>query len=90
MNYVAQTLIAVLDYDLDIQSAINLARVTNRNDVTALEAGTELEQLKAPLESMGHKVAITDLNSGLHGIQVKQGKLLGGADPRREGVAVGK
>ena len=90
MNYVAQTLIAVLDYDFDIQSAINLPRVTNRNDVTSLEAGTELEKLKVPLERMGHKVSVTDLNSGLHGIQIKQGLLLGGADPRREGVAVGK
>ena len=31
-----------------------------------------------------------DLNSGLHGVQVKNGKLIGGADPRREGVAVGQ
>lgn len=90
MNYVAQTLIAVLDHQLDIQEAINLPRVTNRNDVTALEAGTFLEPLKPRLEKLGHKVVITDLNSGLHGIQIKQGLLLGGADPRREGVAVGK
>ncbi len=38
---------------------------------------------------MGHKVQIRELNSGLHGIQLIDGALIGGADPRREGVAVG-
>jgi gamma-glutamyltranspeptidase/glutathione hydrolase len=41
------------------------------------------------LEKMGHKVQIRDLNSGLHGIQLIDGVMIGGADPRREGVAVG-
>lgn len=90
IDYVAQTLIGVIDYDLDIQQAINLPRITNRNDYTSLEKGTPAEALQAPLEALGHKVKVVDLNSGLHGIQVKDGKLIGGADPRREGVAVGR
>ncbi|MDF2180003.1 gamma-glutamyltransferase [Aliiglaciecola sp. CAU 1673] len=89
INYVAQTLIGVLDWKLDIQQAINLPRVTDRNDYTALERGTEIESLAPALESMGHKVQIIDLNSGLHGIMIKDGTLVGGADPRREGLAVG-
>lgn len=90
INYVAQTIIGVLDWGLDIQEAINLPKVTNRNDYTALERGTGIEQLQAPLEKLGHRVKIIDLNSGLHGVQLKDGKLIGGADPRREGIAVGK
>ena len=90
ISYVAQTIIGVLDWGLDMQEAINLPKVTNRNDYTALERGTAAEQLKAPLEALGHNVRIIDLNSGLHGILVKDGKLIGGADPRREGVAVGE
>ena len=90
IDYVAQTLFGVLDFGLDIQQAINLPRMTNRNDYTALEAGTQAESLKPALEALGHDVKIMDLNSGLHGIQVKDGKLIGGADPRREGVAVGQ
>lgn len=90
VSYVAQTLIGVLDFGLDIQQAINLPKITNRNDYTALEKGTPLEKLKAPLTALGHNVKVIDLNSGLHGIQFKSGKLIGGADPRREGIAVGR
>ncbi|RDV27592.1 gamma-glutamyltransferase [Alteromonas aestuariivivens] len=90
ISYVAQTLIGVLDFGLDIQQAINLPKVTNRNDYTALEKGTPIERLQSPLEQLGHPVKIMDLNSGLHGIQLKAGKLIGGADPRREGLAAGE
>ena len=89
VSYVAQTIMGVLDWGLDIQQAINLPKVTNRNDYTALEKGTAIVGLKPKLEKMGHKVQIRDLNSGLHGIQLINGVLIGGADPRREGVAVG-
>ena len=90
VSYVAQTLIGVLDFGLDIQQAINLPKITNRNDYTALEKGTPIEKLEGPLTALGHKVKVIDLNSGLHGIQFKSGKLIGGADPRREGIAVGR
>lgn len=90
ISYVAQTLIGVLDWNLDMQEAINLPKFTNRNDYTALEAGTSVEQLKTELEKLGHTVKIIDLNSGLHGIMIQDKQLIGGADPRREGVAVGE
>ncbi|MBE0356809.1 gamma-glutamyltranspeptidase [Pseudoalteromonas phenolica O-BC30] len=90
INYVAQTVIGVLDWQLDIQSAINLPKITNRNKVTTLEKGTELEKHKAYFESLGHKVFIRDLNSGLHGIELVGGRLVGGADPRREGIVLGE
>ncbi|XOV77803.1 MAG: gamma-glutamyltransferase [Aestuariibacter sp.] len=90
ISYVAQTIIAVLDWGLDIQQAINLPKVTNRNDYTALERGTGIEALQEPLKKLGHNVKIIDLNSGLHGVQLKDGVLIGGADPRREGIAVGR
>lgn len=89
VSYVAQTIIGVLDWELDVQQAINLPKVTNRNDYTALEKNTAAEKLKGPFEKLGHNVRVIDLNSGLHGILIKDGKLIGGADPRREGVAVG-
>ena len=90
ISYVAQTLIGIIDFGLDIQQAINLPKMTNRNDYTALEKGTPIADLEAPLTKLGHTVKVVDLNSGLHGIQFKSGKLIGGADPRREGVAVGQ
>lgn len=90
INYVAQTLINVLDFDMEIQQAIDFPRISNRNGSTALEKGSQLVDLKASLESKGHQVRVVDLNSGLHGIQFKNGYMLGGADPRREGIATGQ
>jgi len=89
IGYVAQALVAVLDWDMDIQSAIDMGHLTNRNGFTDLEKGTDAEQLKEPLEALGNRVQIRDMNSGLHGIEIIDGRLRGGADPRREGVALG-
>jgi len=89
INYVAQTIIGVLDGQLDPQSAINLPKVTNRNHVTTLEKGTNIVLLKPALEAKGHKVIIRDLNSGIHAIEVTDAGLTGGADPRREGAVLG-
>ena len=90
VSYVAQTIIGVVDFGLDIQQAINLPKITNRNDYTALEKGTPIANLAPALSELGHNVKVVDLNSGLHGIQFKSRKLIGGADPRREGIAVGR
>ncbi len=90
INYVAKAIVGVLDWDLSLQEAINLPNVTNRNDTTTLERGTSIEALAPTLEAMGHKVAIRDLNSGLHGIKVLENGLQGGADPRREGKVLGQ
>ena len=81
----------MLDWELNVQEAINLGHVTNRNDYTSLEKGRDISELKAALEKRKHDVRVIDLNSGLHGITINSdGTLVGGADPRREGVAKGE
>ncbi|HET8815860.1 MAG TPA: gamma-glutamyltransferase [Pseudidiomarina sp.] len=91
INYVAQTVIGLVDFELDMQSAIDQAHLTNLNGATQLEAETAMADLQKPLEARGHKVQVQDLNSGLHGITIlPNGTLFGGADPRREGIAVGQ
>ena len=89
IGYVAQTLVAVLDWGLDIQAAIDLGHVVNRNGATDFEAGTKVVLFQTGLESRGHETRRRDLNSGLHGIAVTKDGLRGGADPRREGMARG-
>ena len=91
INYVTQTVVGLLDWNLDMQQAIDLGHVTNRNDYTALEKGRDIATLKEALEKRGHDVKIIDLNSGIHGITVlPNGQLQGGADPRREGIVMGQ
>ena len=90
INYVAQSILAILDNNLDPQQAINLPRFTNRNRFTTLEKGTGIVVLKSQLESMGHNVMVRDLNSGIQAIEVRGKQLFGGADPRREGKVIAK
>jgi len=89
INYVAKTLVGVLDWGLDIQQAISLPNFGSRNGPTEIERGTALEQQAGALRAMGHEVRAVDLASGLQGIVIEPGRLSGGADPRREGVVMG-
>ncbi len=89
IGYVAQAIIAALDWDMNIQNAVSMPHMTNRNGSTDLEKGTGLEGMAPMLESFGHEVKIRPMTSGLHGIRVRDDKLFGGADHRREGVALG-
>ncbi len=88
IGYVAQAIIAALDWDMDIQDALDMPHMTNRNGATELEAETDLTRLEPLLEQLGHVVKLKTMTSGLHAIRVRGGKLFGGADPRREGVAL--
>ena len=90
INYATQSVIAILDWDMHPQTALNMGHVVNRNGKTDLEEGTEAVALQEDLEALGHEVNIRSLTSGLHTILMKPGKLYGAADPRREGVALGR
>lgn len=89
--YVLKTIIGVIDWDMDIQEAINMPNFVNKNsDVTYIENGILSQDLSDFLSKIGHTIENTELNSGLHGIVIKDGFIYGGADPRREGVAIGE
>ena len=89
INFVAKTLVGVLDWNLDIQQAIALPNMGSRNRATEIERGSVLEGSAEALRAMGHEVTVTDFPSGLHGIMVTPEGLIGGSDPRREGEAMG-
>nr|WP_225926915.1 gamma-glutamyltransferase [Pseudomonas triticicola] len=94
IEYVAKTTIGLLDWNLDAQSAINLPNFGSRNGPTELEQGQFSPVLIQALKDKGHTVSEIDMTSGTQAIvRVKdaQGKatLTGGADPRREGEALG-
>lgn len=90
IGYVTKTLIAHLDWGMDVQSAIDLPNIVNRFGKYDIEAGTTfVEKLEKPLMEMGYETNIRDMNSGLHAILITEEGLEGGADPRREGKPIG-
>ncbi|NKX72782.1 gamma-glutamyltransferase [Rhodobacteraceae bacterium R_SAG3] len=88
IGYVATAIVGWADWGLNVQEALSLPHAVNRFGTYDLEAGTEAESFEAALTDMGFEVNIRDLNSGLHAIEIGEG-LKGGADPRREGIALG-
>jgi len=90
INYVTQTILGVLDWQLNPQEAINLPKITNRNDMTSIEKNTSIAKHAKTLSAMGHKVSVRDLNSGIQAIEITKKGMIGGADPRREGLVLGK
>ncbi len=86
--YVAQTLVALLDWNMNMQAAIALPHHVNLGGTLELEAGTRLVGQAEKLRALGHKLLIGEQLSGLHGIRFTAGGLDGGADPRREGVVL--
>jgi len=86
--YVVEPIVALIDWHMNMQEALSLPHISNRNGATELEADTPVTALQPELEGMGHTVSISVMNSGLTGIRVEGGVMDGGADPRREGVAL--
>lgn len=89
INYVAQSIIGILDFNMDPQVAISQPHIVNRNGATDVEENTDAVAMIPALEALGHETKVRDLNSGLHVIQIKDGVLIGGADTRREGTVMG-
>ena len=88
IGYVAESLIAVLDWKMTMQQAFDLPRFLDRNGPLEIEEGTSLEKIAPELKQLGHDVLPEKMHSGLHGIMVTPDGLDGGADPRREGKVI--
>lgn len=69
IQYVVKTLVGILDWKLDIQSAIELGNFgAQTSPTTTLEAGSSVKNLGPALQALGHTVSVVDINSGIHGI----------------------
>jgi len=87
--YVAQALVNLIDGQLSMPAVAAAPRHANLNGPTIIESGTNLERLAPMLSSMGHQVRLNGFDSGVNGIRRVADGYEGGADPRREGVALG-
>jgi len=90
IGYVAKTIIAHLDWGMDVQQAVALPHLVNRFGTFDLEEDTSATQLSDGLTALGYEVNTRALTSGLHAISIHEDGLKGGADPRREGIALGE
>jgi gamma-glutamyltranspeptidase/glutathione hydrolase len=95
IGYVARTLVATLGDGVDLQTAIAMPNLGSRNGPTELEAGRAPKALADALRARGHDVRELEMTSGLQGIVRRCGRdgrcmLIGAADPRREGLVLGR
>ncbi len=89
IGYVAKSIIAWADWDMDVQQAISLPHLVNRFGTYDVEVDTAAEGYADALIEIGFEVNPRDLTSGLHAIEIGE-TLSGGADHRREGIALGE
>jgi gamma-glutamyltranspeptidase/glutathione hydrolase len=87
--YNLKALVALIDWGLDPAQAAALVNFGATENAVLLEPGAAWDALAASLEAMGHAVHRVPLTSGEHIVAFTPEGLEGGADPRREGVALG-
>jgi gamma-glutamyltranspeptidase/glutathione hydrolase len=90
--YVVKSLVALIDWELDAQEAAAMMNFGNRGDAFEIEIDHPSALWHAlQLRRYGHRISAGQLNSGAHIIVIREdGRIEGGADPRREGVARGE
>jgi gamma-glutamyltranspeptidase / glutathione hydrolase len=87
---VAKALIGVLDWNLTAQDAIALPGLFSPGDTITVETNSPLLAMRAELEALGHTVTARALPFKANAVEYRDGRWLGAADPRSEGVAVGQ
>ena len=88
--YDVKAIVCLIDWKCDAEQAADLPTFGSRNGPFEVEQGTAAETLLGPAAAAtGEAVKAVEMNSGLHIIVRRNGGLEGGADFRREGVALG-
>jgi gamma-glutamyltranspeptidase/glutathione hydrolase len=85
---VIKTIIGVVDWKLTAQQAIALPVIFAPGDTVFVEKGTYLEAMIPQLQAFGQDVRTREPGFKANAIEWLNGRWVGGADPRSEGVAV--
>lgn len=86
---VAKAIIGVIDWHMSAQDAIAMGLVFAPGKTGVLEQGTELEAMLPALQKLGEDLRVAPLGLKANAIEYVHGRLVGAADPRSEGVAMG-
>ena len=81
--------VAIIDWRMNPQAAIDVPNFGSRNGPTELEKNTPVAALGSKLAAMGHAVTVVNQTSGVQAIVRTPRGFIGGADPRREGTVRG-
>lgn len=88
IGFVLQRVIAAIDWGMPIDKAMAMPNILHRgNKLEVEDIGLEFAE---PLMTIGHAVKVGPMNSGLTAIQFVNDQMVGAADPRREGTAMGR
>jgi gamma-glutamyltranspeptidase/glutathione hydrolase len=87
--YVVKALIAMLDWDKHAQEAADLLNFGSQGFGFEIEIADPAVWTALRLKGFGHRIVPDLMNSGIHIVARRNGRLEGGADMRREGAALG-
>jgi len=90
ITQVAKAIVGVIDWDLSAQEAIALPLVFAPGGTTVfVERGGALDPIIPALRALGHSdIRVGELYLKANAVEWKDGRWVGAADPRSEGVAV--
>ena len=88
IGYVVQAILDLLD-GKTVQQTLDAPHILRRGDSTELEQGRFDDNFKQALMKAGHTIKEGDMTSGLAIIWRTDKGWVAGADPRREGIALG-
>jgi gamma-glutamyltranspeptidase/glutathione hydrolase len=88
VGLVVKTLVGMIDWQMSPADAAAAPGALFFGNGVMIEK--DLEPAKPALEAMGHQVRVGAFASGIHVIRITKDGLVGGADPRREGVVMGR
>ena len=86
--YVIKTIIAVLDWEMGIQEAVNFPNFSISNNTVLIEKKRFSKEFKENLSNLGYIIVEKELNSGLNGFEIKDNVMFGAADKRRNGLVL--
>jgi len=86
--YVIKTIIAVLDWEMGIQEAVDFPNFSIFNDKILIEKKRFNEEFKKYFSNLGYLIVEKELNSGLNGFEIKDNIMFGAADKRRNGLVL--